>query len=130
MRTTRLARARGRETGKERASERYSRASDSPRASTCSTCPTFQDLLSRTPDPRVRALARARAHTTRAHVRSMGPYPWSISFLLTRKRTTTFTRPRRAPRRGARSLLVIPPGRFILVYLIGIREVCSGLVGK
>lgn len=53
---------------------RYSRASDSPRASTCSTCPTFQDLLSRTPGPpRIQ---------TRAHVRSMDPYPGSISFLL------------------------------------------------
>lgn len=53
----------GRETERERAGAlRYSRASDSPRASTCSTCPTFQDLLSRTPEPNVGARAKTRIH--------------------------------------------------------------------
>lgn len=111
-RTTQLAWAKGRKTKRKRRKEReksagalrYSRASDSPRASTCSTCPTFQDLLSCTPNHRARARVYRHTHT---YIR-WGPYPRSISFLLTREKTTTFSHPHLARCHTAWSLLVAP----------------------
>jgi len=119
---------REREREKSAGALRYSRASDSPRASTCSTCPTFQDLLSWHPGP---PRARARAYIqTRAKMYSMGPISLEYLVLAYQREdhhllsSLSYTLPHH---------LVSPRctgERFVLVYLIGIREVCSRLVGK
>ena len=59
-----------------------------------------------TPDHRERARARTYRHAQRCT--RWGPYPWSISFLLTREKTTTFSHPHLTRCHITWSLLVAP----------------------
>ena len=138
MRGRRNLREREGEKQRERERERKSRArSDIPARLThlvpARVLPARRFKIS-SPAPRTTASARARAYRHAQRYTRWSPYPRSISFLLTREKTTTLIHHLLSSSSHTLPHRLVSPRctgeRYVLVYLIGIREVCSGLVGK